>query len=121
MGEANNNWQTKVENSDSLAGKNTKEQTAIDFLSKNQGKLPPDRFAKLVDQTIEIIKRKDIQIQQIHAECENALTELKKDRSLWENIQNVTVETTINKVTRNVNELLFDTNKKAEEEVNKRL
>ena len=102
MGESNNNnWWEKVENSDGVAGRSTKEQITIDFLNKNRALLPPDRFARLVDETIKIIQRTDIKEQEIRTECEKELERLKKDRSVWE----ITKAMTSN-VTAKVDQLL---------------
>lgn len=71
----NNNWWKKIEQSDGDKGRNRKEQSVITFLDKNRN-LPPDRFAKLVEQAVEITKRRDLQEQQILSECQRALEKL---------------------------------------------
>ena len=120
MAEANNNWWTKVEQSDGNSTRSTKEQFAIDFLNKNRLILPPDRFAKLVEQTTEIVKKRDLKEQEIQSECEKALKELRGEKSILESISN-TATILGEKVSRNLDEKLFDTNKKAEQEIKRKL
>lgn len=82
MDETNNKWLEKIETSDGVKTRSTKEQVAIDFLNKNRKKIPPDRFAKLVNETTEILKRWDLEVQQVQLECAIALNKLKEDTSL---------------------------------------
>lgn len=66
----------EIANSDNEQEVNSSEQIALDFLSAQKGKLPPEQFKRLLDSTILILQRKWIEKDTIRGECEKALQEL---------------------------------------------
>lgn len=73
------NWAHKIDQSDENITRSTGENFAIEFLEKNRLSLPADRFHILVSQTIEILKKREVQEKDIQRECAILLNKLKEE------------------------------------------
>ncbi len=118
-GEGNtaNEWQQKIVDTWEKGKKDSAEEVAIAFVlaQKNAG-MPEERLQKLIGAITKILEQKSHDKEMILKECEEALKWLKNEKGFLEDISSLA-----EKVTRNIDEKLFDTNKKAEQEIKRKL
>lgn len=130
MGELAQEYKQKIAAFDNPSAVSEKEKDVIFYVESWARDMPPAYLNKLISAIEVKLKNKELSKDQIRQECQSARDKLNKEisdakkwtpQTILESISNTSFTGAVNKITRNMSELVFDTNKKTEEEVNAKL